>query len=270
MITESPNSQATDERPQRRIPDYEITEPTSDISIEWQGVLTRHQFRKATKEEFILLSEAFVRSTEQLGGGRERFRYDEDEAYSSHYMIIIEKAWVKPGDDEPEVELLPEQIGELTFELRAEVVRQLYRSNATIERKTEGYDHLFDREGLWIVRQTIGDPLNPQFVIRHTMARPGKERRVRYRDNAQRIEMERKGKKSKRDIIIDIEEGMRLFRQYFKGIATGATVGGKPYNAAEMHGDKSHQDTVLAEFNQIWQADVADALVSSYQADGSD
>jgi hypothetical protein len=291
--TEIPNStdlaQTAFEEPQAgamvragAIPDYELTEPTSEIAVEWKGVLTKHKVRQATKPEFINLAQAFIRSTENLGGGRERFRFSDDEAFSSHYMIISQQAWVLENyqlvsdfDDAAWIELTPTQIGELTFELRAEVIRQLYRADSVLEREAKGYDHLFDRDGLWIVKQSIGNPLNPQFVIRHKMARPGGERRLRYRDNANRIETQQEGKKSRRDIIIDINEGMKLYREYFRGIASGATIYGKPFNEDGKPNEqdperRADRDIVLQMYNGLWQADAADALVSSYQKLGSD
>lgn len=265
------------------IPVYEIMDPAAEIGVEWQGVLTKHKFRQAEKQELISLSQAFIRSTEMLGGGRERWRFDDDVAFSSHYMVINEGAWILPDhhlvsdfDNADWVELQPEEIAEFTYELRAQVIRNLYRSDAVLERQTKGYDHLFDRKGLWIVRLAIGHPANPQFVIRFKMARPGGERRQRYRDNANRIETQREpnSKKSRRDIIVDIEEGMRLFREYFRGIESGAVINGQPFDDKGFVGEGdnklAHRDAVLKHFNGLWQAEVADALVSGYQSDGSD
>lgn len=269
--------------PSSTIPDYEIMDPTSEIAVEWQGVLTKHKFRQAEKKELINLSQAFIRSTEMLGGGRERWKFSDDEAFSTHYMVINEGAWVLPDhhlvsdfDNAQWIQLTPDEIAEFTFELRAQVIRNLYRSEAVLERQTKGYDHLFDRKGLWIVKHAIGHPLNPQFEIRFKMARPGGERRLRYRENANRIETQREpnSKKSRRDIIIDLEEGMRLFREYFRGIESGAVIEGKPFdeNGFVGEGDNrlAHRDVVLQNFNGFWQAEVADALVSAYQSDSSD
>ena len=121
------------------------------------------------------------------------------------------------GDDSDWIELTAAQVSALTEENRAKAVAHFYRSKCTVLQNvgSVGYAFLFEPQGdaeqsFATVRQLIGDPDSPSFVIDHKMRRPGKERRENYDTRTRRTFTMRKGDMPRRRVIVDLRPGIEL------------------------------------------------------------
>jgi hypothetical protein len=282
--TVTASTDATKPQPETKRRIYVVDDRTAKVTLvsKDERVLTTHTFRRNEpgKEltQLIALTDSIKRETE-LGPQGEQLKYRDTPAYAEHYRELIVEVHVKiVGTDAEPVALTADQIHNLTEEHRAKAVGKLYQSKCEVLQNagTSGFAFLFEPKGdeessFTTVRQFIGDPENPSFVLDHYVRRPGKEKRESYSDRTRRTFTLRKGDMPRRKVLIDLRPGIELIDSAFvsvtaplyNGVQYGVQVGGHDY-AVDSKDDRAG---FLNNLIPIWKADLADALVESFETD---
>lgn len=273
---------------QKTIRYYDALDRASKVSIpskDGNVIVTTTFVRPSDPAEelkrLLALNDSIVRETEMTPQG-EVAKYRDTPAYGAHFFDLSPTVEVKiVGKDEPPIKLSPSEVNDIAEETRAKFVAKLYQSKCTVLQNagSTGYAFLFEPKGdeersFTTVRQIIGDPDQPSFVLDHYVRRPGRERRESYDRQTRRTYTQRKGDMPRRKVVIDVRPGIELFESGFvyvtapqyNGVQYGIKLGEVEYDKD----NKDHRPLFINAFLPLWKADIADALVDSFTSDLQD
>lgn len=290
----SETDSAAGQSPQRI---YDVLDREATVAVQSKdskllitATLTRPSDSTAELKALLALNDSILRETEMSPKGEE-IKYNDVPAMAKHFFDLQPRVTVKRTDDDSEpVALNADQVNQLSENNRAKLVGKLYQSKFVVLQNggDSGFAYLFeptkgdDDQSFTTVRQFIGDPVNPSFVIDHYTRRPGKERRSSYETRCRRTFTDRKGDMPKRRVVVDLRPGIELFESHFvsargpflQGTQYGVKIGENVYTVLDENvaqdfaeGDRA---PFINGFLPLWKADFADALVSSFDTDLQD
>ena len=110
----------------------------------------------------------------------------------------------------------------------------------------------------WVIRQSIGDVDNPQFVIDHTLREPTESERIQFKRSASKVSFIRGGKKTRTRIGQDLTAFVKMYDLLVEGII-GGSVNGVEYAP-------SNRQAFLAAIDPTWKRLIVQTLMNAIEA----
>jgi len=216
-----------------------------------------HYFKPPSGLAYRTREKAVQSETEQIGKGRERARFSDEQANELFHAENCTGGELRPTFGGAARELSKEEMQALTTEQKSAGVRRLLECAVKVRAGGGGdYDFLFEGTSEIVADLFIPDADPPAYTITLRLRAPDKARRWSFREGFISIETVRGGDKPRNRVITNLLAAEQFFREHFTHVS-GVSLKGAAYQDTD-------RDEFLRLFDTHYMAEVAAAVVAYY------
>lgn len=234
------------------VPLYPLDQTEIEVSIVSGKTTLGHKLNKPTLAQLLERESQLHYESEAINDNEERINSDDEQANARLWDAIassvrgykLNKADTHPVNEWRE--LTPELKAAIPGGHKATAIRAMYQSACEIEKdEDEGFTLSVD---IWTVRQTFGDPDNPNFVVRHVLRTPDEKERRAFKQKSSQVSFSKGTRRQKTRVTTNLKSYVELYDGLYAGI------------------DGVTGSTALPGIDPIWKRQVIDCLMKSFEA----
>ena len=218
-------------------------------------VIISHKFRKPTLMELVARDREVNLEIVEISAREEQIVNDDESANARLWDKLIVGVKGYSGNSEwrevSDLEKPTMRVGHKTTAIRA-----IYVGDCSIYGDANAEVSL--SSDTWVIRQSIGDPEIPQFVIDHTLREPSESERIQFKRSSSKVSFIRGGKKTRTRIGQDLTAFVKMYDLLVENI-TGGSVGGEDFSSSNRY-------AFLQAIDPTWKRLVVQTLMNAIEA----
>jgi hypothetical protein len=218
-------------------------------------------FQKPELKNYLAMEQSSATDTRIVDGA---FIDPDDQAEKRHSAntrffddVVLRAFAVRRGETSPFKEFSAEDCKRWEFEPKDDVVNK-FSNNSTFSLDVDDDDlGLYAHEGTMRVKQTVGDPITPSYIIYYNITPLPKQQRIDFEKG---IKFKRKFEKGGMNLESEvhlIRKAMKLFKPNFQSVE-GGMIGGRLFTPEA-------KDEFIAQIDPMFQLGVVQCVVNYYR-----
>ena len=229
-----------------------------------------HKLRKPTLSELVERENDSFYETEAVSDTEEKVNAEDEQANARLWdkiAISVRGYKISKGDSIADALPVTDELKKLIpASHKAMAIRSAYQYSAEIE---AGEDEGFVLSGdTWTIKQVIGDPDAPQYVIRHILKTPTEQQRREFRRRSADVRFSKGLKRLKTKVVTHLKAYVELYDALLVAL-DGVSFNGQSWQTFTAK-TAEEMGAMVRAVDPIWKRSAIDALMRGFEASASD